>query len=216
MKLKYLTFLLLFAVLVSCRHEKKELYADGRIKSVQQLKGKKNDGLGTWYYENGKKQLEVNYKNGLSDGITTRWYYNGQKESVETYLNGKKNGRSITYTASGVPVEDRTYLNDTLNGPYKLYHESGAIKAEGYYYMGLFDSLWVWTNEFGFRVGDAMFKKGEGIQKAYHMNGSLWKEVPYKNNKRNGTETEYSTYGKSIKLIFWENDIQVKVKETGK
>jgi FKBP-type peptidyl-prolyl cis-trans isomerase len=45
--------------------------------------------LGTYWYENGQKQIEVTLKDGKEDGLFTEWYENGQKESEVTYKNGE-------------------------------------------------------------------------------------------------------------------------------
>ena len=56
MKIKILlAFLACLFLTTSCKREKKEYYPDGRLKSVQQYKGKKQQGVSTWYYDNGKK-----------------------------------------------------------------------------------------------------------------------------------------------------------------
>ncbi|MBL7906705.1 MAG: toxin-antitoxin system YwqK family antitoxin [Bacteroidales bacterium] len=203
--------LLLVVLLASsaCQREKTEKYPNGNLKSVQNFKGKKQHGLNTWYYENGKKQLEAEYRGGVLNGRSTRWYQNGSKESVANYLNGLKNGQETIWTATGIKTEERTYKNDTLNGPYRLYHENGMLKIEGYYNMGMFDGNWGWFNEFGFKVGDAVFDKGKGIQRAFHLNGRRWREIPFEKNMRNGTEKEYDESGKLIREIIYRNDVEI-------
>jgi antitoxin component YwqK of YwqJK toxin-antitoxin module len=47
------------------------------------------NGLHTEYYENGKKKVETNYKDGKEDGLWTEWYENGQKRFEGTYKDGK-------------------------------------------------------------------------------------------------------------------------------
>jgi antitoxin component YwqK of YwqJK toxin-antitoxin module len=171
------------------------------------------EGISTFYYDNGSKQLEAFYQNDVLNGKITRWSFNGTKESVENYKTGLREGLSTTWNTTRVKLEERTYHNDTLNGPYKLYHDSGELKIEGNYNMGLFDGNWTYYNEFGFRIGDGKYKLGKGIQRAFHQNGSLWIEIPYSENKRNGTGKEFDSSGKLIKESVFENDVLVSVKE---
>ncbi|NTW24214.1 MAG: toxin-antitoxin system YwqK family antitoxin [Lentimicrobium sp.] len=197
----------LFFMTTSCQREKIENFPNGKVKSVQNFKGKKQHGISTWYYENGKKQLETSYKEGELDGFAVRWFINGQKESSEQYKNGKRNGLSVSWNTSGVKTEERTYVNDTLHGAYRLYHHNEVLKIEGNYNHGLFDSIWTYYNEFGFKVGDARFEMGSGIQRAFHLNGKIWREIPFRSNKRNGTEKEYDNSGRLIKETTFENDV---------
>ena len=46
-----------------------EYYKDGKL-----------NGLSTWWYENGQKELENHYKDGKTNGLSTCWYENGQIE----------------------------------------------------------------------------------------------------------------------------------------
>lgn len=206
----YITATLILLLAASaCQREKTEKYPNGNLRSVQHFKGKKQHGLNTWYYENGKKQLEAEYQEGVLNGRSTRWYQNGAKESVATYRNGLKNGLEVIWTASGVKAEEKTYKNDTLDGPYLLFHENGMVKIEGGYRMGMFHGNWGWFNEFGFKVGDAVFDNGKGLQRAFHLNGRRWREIPFEQNMRNGTEKEYDGSGKPVREIIYRNDVEI-------
>jgi len=69
-----------------------ELHKDGSRKSSGTLKGGKNNGLTTGWYENGQKEGEVTFKDGILDGLTTGWYENGQKMFEGTFKDGKQDG----------------------------------------------------------------------------------------------------------------------------
>ena len=43
----------------------------------------------TYWYENGQKSSERNYKDGELEGKETEWYENGQKESELNYKDGE-------------------------------------------------------------------------------------------------------------------------------
>ena len=48
-----------------------------------------DNGLFTWYYENGQKRAEETYIDGELDGLDTTWYENGQKKVEGTRKDGK-------------------------------------------------------------------------------------------------------------------------------
>ena len=52
------------------------------------FKDGKKEGLGTEWYENGKKRIEKHYKNGLKEGPWTEWSKEGKKTFEENFKNG--------------------------------------------------------------------------------------------------------------------------------
>ena len=46
-------------------------------------------GLVTRWHENGQKEAEGTYKDGIPDGLTTAWHENGQKRTELTYEDRK-------------------------------------------------------------------------------------------------------------------------------
>jgi antitoxin component YwqK of YwqJK toxin-antitoxin module len=46
------------------------------------------NGPAAEYYENGKKETEMTYKNGGLDGIKTMWTEKGKKQGEATYKDG--------------------------------------------------------------------------------------------------------------------------------
>lgn len=199
----------LLFILSSCSRTKETYYPNGTIKSEQTYKGKKLEGMSTWYFDNGSKELEIAYIDNKPNGKSTRWYYSGKKESEETYVDGKKTGPSKKWDPESNLIEEINYLNDSLNGPYVMYYEDGQIQIEGFYKMGLFDSIWSYYEVTGMKVGDGKYKNGKGEQRAFFPNGKLWRIIPYENNKRNGTEIWYNQLGVESKRIEYKNDIPV-------
>ena len=52
----------------------------------------KEEGLGAWWYESGRKKYKTHYKNGKQEGLETKWYENGGKQYEKTQKNGKQDG----------------------------------------------------------------------------------------------------------------------------
>ncbi|HLN53474.1 MAG TPA: toxin-antitoxin system YwqK family antitoxin [Lentimicrobium sp.] len=205
-----LIFLLI--TVLSCQRVKESHFPDGTIKSRQEFKGKKEHGISTWYFDNGSKELEMNYHEGVPQGLMTRWYYSGQKELQEQYKEGKKNGPSLRWDIQGRLIEEVNFRDDSLHGEYIQYYENGLVKIEGYYKMGKFDSTWTYYNISGMKVGDGKYENGSGIQRAYYPNGRIRLIVPYKNNQRNGYEITLSQDGKETGRVLFKNDIPVNIK----
>ena len=47
-------------------------------------------GVATWWYENGQKMLEKNYKDGKLDVLLIAWDENGTEKGHKSYKNGEQ------------------------------------------------------------------------------------------------------------------------------
>lgn len=68
-------------------------------------------GEATFYYENGKLELQENYKDGKLDGDVTYFYKDGKIKFKEHFKNGERNGESITYYKNGEIKSKIKYKN---------------------------------------------------------------------------------------------------------
>ncbi|MEI6747840.1 MAG: toxin-antitoxin system YwqK family antitoxin [Bacteroidales bacterium] len=187
-----------------CKRTVTDIYPSGKPKSAMQYIGKKLEGISVWYYENGNKQLEIYYKNGLTDGKLTRWSASGAKSLEEYYSKGLRNGKSSTWDEDGNSQEQKSFVNDTMDGKYILWYPTGMVKIEGYYFHGLYNGRWEYYNETGLKVGEGNFEKGSGKQQAFMRNGKLSHEVTYRNNLKDGPETWFTPEGKPEKQVLWK------------
>lgn len=88
-----------------------EHYANGNIKIEGNLLANKRDGLWISYFENGTKQSEHNYKNGLLNGSITVFLNSGKLLYQGFYLEGKEHGKWIYYNKEEHPIETYWYVN---------------------------------------------------------------------------------------------------------
>src|SRR5688500_18058120 len=72
--------------------EERGFYEDGKTQIKGKLKNEKRNGLWTYWYPNGNKWSECEYKEGLKHGRTTVWYENGKKRYEGYYTEDKKSG----------------------------------------------------------------------------------------------------------------------------
>jgi antitoxin component YwqK of YwqJK toxin-antitoxin module len=99
------------------------------------------EGTRILYYENGKKEIEENYINGVMEGEYKSYYLNGEENVVAQFKNGVMTGMVKRYFESGTLMEEVTFEENEENGPFKEYYENGQIQWEGNYLNG--------DNEFG-------------------------------------------------------------------
>jgi len=113
---------------------------------------KKQEGSYIYWYSNGQKFLEENWKNGKRDGYWISWYKNGQldannsrvaiKKTEGNYKNGKQDGFCISYYNNGKLPQQETkmleenYKNGKLEGLWIYWYENGNKILEGNYKDG--------------------------------------------------------------------------------
>ena len=87
-------------------------YDDGSKESETTfVNGVENGEYKSWYY-NGKLAWTGHYKNGLMDGDWREYdNYAGHLIGRDTYREGKLHGRSTSWDTHGTRFEDNMYLN---------------------------------------------------------------------------------------------------------
>lgn len=138
----------------------KEYYSENCIKAEGFIKDGKKEGQWIYYYENGNKFKEINYRMGIENGIWRMWYENGNLYIEDTMDNGKSNGL------------------------WREYYENGKIKEIGEYIEDNYTPKDFWDEE-----GNQLLKNGNGkkiekfgadlidVFEHYFENGKLVKEV---------------------------------------
>jgi antitoxin component YwqK of YwqJK toxin-antitoxin module len=86
-------------------------------------------GHSTWWYSNGQKQSEGNFKLGVPDGIFVWWHSNGQKQTQGEYVNGKETGRWIWWHANGMRMVQGQYTSGQQIGTWSSWKEDGQLNS---------------------------------------------------------------------------------------
>tara|TARA_Y100000296_G_scaffold15584_1_gene18321 strand:+ start:876 stop:1301 length:426 start_codon:yes stop_codon:yes gene_type:complete len=75
-----------------------------------ETRDKNKDGKCIWWFENGQKESEMNFKRGKLDGMGTSWHNNGKIAIKGNYKDGKAEGKWIAWYGNGQKKyeEDRT------------------------------------------------------------------------------------------------------------
>jgi antitoxin component YwqK of YwqJK toxin-antitoxin module len=87
-----------------------QYYPNGQLKMSGKINNSgQKEGIWTSYFENGKKNSESNFKNGLNDGYSMVWYPNGNVRYFGDYANGKKVGEWTFYNEKGEFVKTESF-----------------------------------------------------------------------------------------------------------
>ena len=188
------------------------------------------DGQGFFYYKNGKKSSEVNYKDGLlegkriqyySDGKVSQegtyaknepegyfvnYYNNGQVSNEGWYVNGEKQGTFLYYNQLGNLTSKVYYLNDKIQGITEYYHPDGKHDYDEYYDNAWFNKL-VQYDSSGKISATSEVVKGNGKMSLKHFNGKPYIEAIYKNYTLNGIYRTFNGDGSTRSQSFYKNGL---------
>ncbi len=193
-----LCFLFLMA---ACSGVKTEKWPNGNIKSEISWHGGQRNGPAKYWYEDGTLQMECAYQNNLLDGRLSRYYQNGIKKEQQDYKNDTLNGPAFVWDRSGNLTIESNYAKGTYHGNYREFYPNRQIRIEGIYVKGIIDGQWLYFNESGQVIGKGNFNLGEGVQESFYPeNGRIKSRTPYKNNVKEGTETEYAPDGRVLNV----------------
>ena len=81
-------------------------YPDGKTKELYTVdeKGLKQ-GVYTLFYNNGNKQMTIEFKNGEKDGSYFSWHTNGKINEEATFRNNERTGKYVAYDEIGNAIE---------------------------------------------------------------------------------------------------------------
>jgi antitoxin component YwqK of YwqJK toxin-antitoxin module len=146
----------------------------GKVEQTGSYNNGRPDGLWKWFYESGALLKEEEYFQGQRDGSCTEYSENGEIIAQGQYSDGEKNGewkyKYGDFTEEGkyiIGLKDgiwRAYYTDGVlkfkgdfvqgnpDGKQTFYYESGKIKEEQYFQMGIREKTWKKFNEDGIPV----------------------------------------------------------------
>ncbi|MDA7521915.1 toxin-antitoxin system YwqK family antitoxin [Akkermansiaceae bacterium] len=150
--------------------------------------------------KNGKRQLEVNLKDGQQGGLVTEWYEDGQKKSEGNWKNGQEEGLLTAWYKNGQRQQETTWKDGKSNGLATYWYQDGQKKAEGNWKDGKKEGPSASWHENGQKMENATYKKGkpDGRSLAWHENGQMKSETNWKNGQIDGTLTLWHKNGKKM------------------
>ncbi|MDI1234300.1 MAG: hypothetical protein PSX81_08465 [bacterium] len=197
-------------------------------------------GVFTYYYRNGQKSGEGEFKNGKLNGEWTYWFKDGNKKSGGSYdkgdrtgewqyfhKNAKLKGKGIWlkdekdgvwsfFYDNGEKQEDYNYTKGKKDGEFTEYFNSGKIKEKGKYEK---DSLYgpyeeYWENGNLAAKGEFSDNKYNGSWEWFHENGKTSCKVDYKNGKFLSGNF-YNEEGVKQSGKIYKDDLSEKLEYTG-
>jgi TonB family protein len=96
------------------------------------------EGVFTWYYPDGHKQQECEYKNNLLHGLFQEWYEDGQIKIKENFSEGLPDGPMKEWRKDGKLELDVQYSKGKKHGYFMSFYENGQMARKELYDNGQF------------------------------------------------------------------------------
>ena len=162
----------------------------------------------------GKKLMEVRFKDGKMHGDVKEWGENGKKIFEATFESGVQVGKETQWYASGALKSEFNYLNGQFDGVCtEWFKKKEQKRSQGLFRNGKEEGEHKWWYSTGEIDQIVFFKNGlaEGTVKNWHQNGKLKLESAYTAGKKNGLTTEWYDNGQKMTEAKFVDD-----KEEGK
>jgi len=152
------------------------------------------DGVWKWYYENGALLREEEYFQGQRDGSCTEYSASGEIIAQGQYSDGEKNGE--WKYKSGDYTEEGKYIIGLKDGVWRSYYTNGKLQFKGNFVQGNPDGQQSYYYESGKIKEEQYFQMGirEKTRKKFDEEGIPVLVIAYKN------DVEVSINGVKIKL----------------
>lgn len=207
---RFLTAVFMMATFVACDDGVQRSYwDDGTLKSeLRYIDGKLN-GECVWYFSNGQKVMQADYKDDLKDGHSLRWRVNGQLEEDCWYKHGELDSLYRSYSEKGKLAAEEYYVDGKRNGSAKKWYDNGQVFQDGQYVDGMMDGLWLVFYPEGQLAAKAQFDMGRGKQTGYSEEGIIMIEVSFLDNVKHGKEIHYAPDGTIVEIVEYEHGKKV-------
>lgn len=86
-------------------------------------------GHSTWWYTNGQKQSEGQFRLGVPNGLFVWWHTNGQKQAQGEYIDGKQAGRWVWWHVNGQRQVQGQYTSGQQVGTWSSWKPDGQLNA---------------------------------------------------------------------------------------
>jgi len=201
----------------------------------------KYEGKRIEYYQNGNKELEENYENGVLNGQRVLWFPNDTLQSKQTYNNGKKNGVFEWFSSKGnltkiekfkndIPIDTTTIWReiDTSYLNLKIYSDLNDVDLKQAKEILSKRKIWIERvyNDEEQMLSNIVFRQNgekeketiyypeqdKQIVRYFHKNGVLSSEMFREKGKTTGIYKDWDENGKLLRS--WEYDENGKIIES--
>jgi len=160
-------------------------------------KSKPFTGKALTYFDNGKKQLSTEYKDGQIKGKLEGWYPSGAKLAEGELINGQKAGVWIAWYENGQKIRQGAFKNGKEEGEYIWWFENGKLDKKGIYHNGVSEGQWEWYYESGQKKQEGILRgeTEDGTWKDWYENGKQKMVGTFKNGVKDGEWTWWDANG---------------------
>jgi len=151
-------------------------------------KSKPFTGTALTYFDNGKRELSTEYKEGQINGKIEGWYPSGAKQVEGELINNQKAGIWIAWYENGQKIRQGAFKNGKEEGEYIWWFENGNLSKKGIYHNGVSDGKWEWYYESGQKKQEGILRdeKEDGTWKDWYENGKQKMLGAFKNGVKDG------------------------------
>jgi len=134
-------------------------FENGNKSSEGNYKNGKAEGAWTYRYESGQKKSEGKLQNGMNHGEWNYWYENGQKKTNGQYTDDKRVGEWTYWNENGI-LKDKEFFKNGLLNLAEGYFANGTMSYKGKYFLGSRHGVWTYWNTEGRITFKGNFKYG--------------------------------------------------------
>ncbi len=171
-------------------------------------------GTGTFYFNNGKVEQQLNYSlEGEKNGLFQEFYKHGGILAEGFYKSNQMEGVWNYYNESGQLRERIFFVEGEKDGIRESYYRNGQVEFREEYVMGSLVSATQYDTS-GKVLGTHVWPAGNGKFNNRQLNGNIYAESTLKNGFLHGAYTSYFFDGKVFTKEFYyygENDSSYQV-----
>ncbi len=133
----------------------------------------KQEGIWTNWYDrdDGRKQFEGAYVDGIVEGKWIYWHANGRKYREGVYKNGMWHGEFVEWHASGNMADKGSHKYNKREGTWTNWYDNERKQSEGAYLNGKLEGKWIYWDEDGRKKEERNYKEGQQLERStYKMN----------------------------------------------
>jgi antitoxin component YwqK of YwqJK toxin-antitoxin module len=194
----------------------REQYADGKPRVEREVARYSDntfqaEGAHREYYPNGQLFVEGRFRNGRQDGEWTYWFETGKQNRKVAYKDGKLDGSWEVTRADGTISAKRSFKNGLRDGDWVTYDDTGKQPlTEEHYVDGKQNGTWKVWHPGGQQKLQMDFKDGklDGTRTEWDEKGEKRMEVTYAEGKPNGTLTRWFPDGRKLVQVYKEGRLE--------
>ncbi|HEY5311937.1 MAG TPA: hypothetical protein VIK18_05435 [Pirellulales bacterium] len=201
--------------------------------SWQYVHGKRH-GKSVWWFPNGLKWREVNYREGEIDGDFIEWTPDNRLVAGEQYIDGRRWGTKVQWYEPGVKKTEARFLfahevtqvdedwwagysrvqltakqgSDVRQGRWITYYRTGQKAMQVTYHNDQPGGQFVWWHPNGQKAIEGQYSAGKqtGTWAWWHPNGQKWIEGDYQDGTQVGRWTWWTSTGRVVEAAMFVDE----------